>query len=151
MKDKKQNQLLFSKTMKHFGINVGGKHHSKFFRYLNQQCNEILQWRYIIFSTGCFEYKYTQFLFKSIWDEYIKYQNVIPFHELFEINPKWRTYFKENVDEYGFPLPNEKRKGVSRSYAKDIKIIQNKGHQIRLDQAIKIHMAILLKIKMKEN
>ena len=147
----KKNKILFSKTMQHFGINVGGKHHFKFFSYLNQQCNEILQWQYLLFSTGCFDTKQTQLIFESIWDEYIKYQNIIPFHELFEINPEWRTYFKENVDKYGFPLPNEKRKGVSRNYAQDISIIQRKGHHIMLNQAIKIHMCLILKVKINQN
>ena len=146
----KKNQLSFSKTMKHFGIHVGGKHHYKFFNYLNQQCNESLQLQYLIFSTGCFDIKYTKFIFESIWEEYIKHQNIITFSELLKINPEWRKYFKENVDENGNPLPHEKRKGVSRNYANDIRIIQKKGYQIKLNQAIRIHMCLILKIKMNQ-
>jgi hypothetical protein len=142
-----KKRLSFARQMEEFGVAVGGKHHKDFFEYLSLQCNYALQWQYILFATGKFDSLKTKEILGKIYQDFQDNQNIITFEELFEVNPEWREYFKENVDSFGIPFPHEKRKGVSRRYVDDICVIQGKC-VISLEEAIKMHMAVVLKVRM---
>ena len=127
--------------MKQHNIGVGQEFHKEFFSFLESHPRMYQRFITMSISPQSASIKDVD----KIVDEFNKIRSLYTFKQLYDIDPEWHLFFKENTDSSGNVRVGERRLGVDKVYVDDIMVIKTLS-RCELISAIKVYTNVLYRI-----
>ncbi|VVU95510.1 hypothetical protein CPAV1605_1261 [seawater metagenome] len=128
LKNKKNNldflRLELFKYFQYKKLTIKQSNYLGFYKFINDQDNQEMLKIYLQVVLGMYDKKKSIKIIDDLLIEYKKISKLYTFKQLYEIDPSWHEFYKENTDKHGKKKENENRKGVRKTYVNDVMIIK---------------------------
>jgi hypothetical protein len=101
-------------------LTITKRDYFNFYNFINNEENDEMLSIYLNVLIGMYSKRDSLKILDDLIIEYDKLNKLYTFKQLYQIDPNWHEYYKENTDVNGIKKKKERRKGVKKDYVNDV-------------------------------